>query len=435
MKSNFAFELLLIQNSVFISSTIYKEGSSSCCRFKRVGGFKGQKTNPRKKKKIDKKEKNIGDILQILFRNWLLKIDMVAENCSGMDVRDFKFVLSIISDLISSKVRLRGTRLIESDEWLALTLQYLPTGAICYIVNLIQELLIKDRHGFQEMFWMDVKDFKFVLSILSDLISSKERLGGTRLIESDERLALTHRCNMFYSDDKLMLRKPKAQCFEKKRFKDRWNYPHTFGAIEGKHVRIQKLKNGESFCYNYKHTHKFWISGPDYKCLYADIGSNKRVNDSGIWNKNALPQGILNGIVGLPESCQWCKCALCFCGGWRLRSERIYDEAFSSTRFEWIKAICNYRHSRAYKISESLFWILTNRWRIFFASLPHLLSTTCWLKALNQPMYTVHINLLIPFWKMRNCRGVMPWRNTYWIALFCRSSSTWAQCFFTCRSS
>lgn len=57
------------------------------------------------------------------------------------------------------------------------------------------------------------------------------------------------------------------------------------------------------------------ISGPDYKCLYADIGSNKRVNDSGIWNKNALPQGILNGIVGLPESCQWCKCALCFCGG------------------------------------------------------------------------------------------------------------------------
>lgn len=37
------------------------------------------------------------------------------------------------------------------------------------------------------------------------------------------------------------------------------------------------------------------ISGPDYKCLYADIGSNKRVNDSGIWNfkRNSWAPGKL----------------------------------------------------------------------------------------------------------------------------------------------
>ena len=87
-----------------------------------------------------------------------------------------------------------------------------------------------------------------------------------------------------------------------KRFEDRWNYPHTLGAIDGKHVRIQKPKNGGSFYYNYKHTHSITlmaIAGPDYECLYAHVGSNGRVNDSGIWNKCALLQGILNGTVEL----------------------------------------------------------------------------------------------------------------------------------------
>ena len=42
------------------------------------------------------------------------------------------------------------------------------------------------------------------------------------------------------------------------------------------------------------------IAGPDYECLYADVGSNGRVNDSGIWNKCSLLQGILNKTVQLP---------------------------------------------------------------------------------------------------------------------------------------
>ena len=43
------------------------------------------------------------------------------------------------------------------------------------------------------MFQMDVGDFEFILSKISDLTSPKERLVGTRPIESDERLALTLR--------------------------------------------------------------------------------------------------------------------------------------------------------------------------------------------------------------------------------------------------
>ena len=87
-----------------------------------------------------------------------------------------------------------------------------------------------------------------------------------------------------------------------KRFEEKWNFPHTLGAIDSKHVRIQKPKNGGSFYNNYKHTHSIIlmaIAGPEYECLYADVGSNGRVNDSGIWNKTSLLQGIQDRSVKL----------------------------------------------------------------------------------------------------------------------------------------
>ena len=83
-----------------------------------------------------------------------------------------------------------------------------------------------------------------------------------------------------------------------------WNYPHTLGAIDGKHVTIRKPSNDGSYHYNYKHTHSIIllaIAGPEYEFSYADAGSNGRVNDSGIWNKSSLLQAIQNGSGKLPK--------------------------------------------------------------------------------------------------------------------------------------
>ena len=62
-----------------------------------------------------------------------------------------------------------------------------------YFNNIIRELRIEDRFGFREMFRMDVIDFEYVLGKISDIISPKERLGGTDSIQSNDRLGLTLR--------------------------------------------------------------------------------------------------------------------------------------------------------------------------------------------------------------------------------------------------
>ena len=159
-------------------------------------------------------------------------------------------------------------------------------------------------------------------------INPKERLGGTEPIQSDERLALRLRflaigesfsslsyqfrisinaVSYFVKGCCKAIVEKMTSCYLQvpsseadwleisKKFEEKWNFPHALGAIDGKHVRIQKPKNGGSFYYNYKHTHSIIlmaIAGPEYECLYADVGSNGRVNDSGIWNKTSLLQGI-----------------------------------------------------------------------------------------------------------------------------------------------
>lgn len=157
-----------------------------------------------------------------------------------------------------------------------------------YFNNIVKELKIEDRFGFREMFRMDIVDFELILTKISDLISPKERLGGTKPVNADERLALTLRflatgeafkslsfqfrislnavsyivkgcCKAIL--ERMVTKFIKVPSSDEEwlqisqKFEERWNFPHALGAIDGKHVRIQKPKNGGSFYYNYKHHH------------------------------------------------------------------------------------------------------------------------------------------------------------------------------------
>ena len=157
-----------------------------------------------------------------------------------------------------------------------------------------------------------------------------------------------------------------------KKFEEKWSFPHALGANDGKHVRIQKPKNGGSLYYNYKHTHSIIlmaIAGPEYECLYADVGSNGRVNDSGIWNKTSLLQGIQDRSFKLPKDEKLSNGEITpyvFLGDDAFTLNKFIIKSFAQQGLTREKRIYNYRHSRARRISENLFGILANRWRIFF---------------------------------------------------------------------
>ena len=192
-----------------------------------------------------------------------------------------------------------------------------------YFNNIVKELKVEDRLEFREMFRMDVGDFELILGKISHLISPRQmsNFGGHLPIMPDERLALTlgyiaigesfqslsfqfrislnavsyiiKGCYNALVDElvPVFVKTPSSEQVWleiSKKFETRWNYPHALVAIDGKHVTIRKPSNAGSYYYNYKHTHSIIllaIAGPEYECLYADVGSNGRVNDSGVWAK------------------------------------------------------------------------------------------------------------------------------------------------------
>ena len=157
-----------------------------------------------------------------------------------------------------------------------------------------------------------------------------------------------------------------------KKFEERWNYPNCVGAIDGKHIVIQPPAQCGSLYYNYKHSHPIvllLVAGADYDCIYVDVGTNSRVSDGGVWNKCSLAQKMNDNSLCLPLP----KCLPL--GKEEVPYVLIGDDAFA-LKPNFMKPyaqagltdagrIYNYRHSRARHISENVFGILANRWRLF----------------------------------------------------------------------
>ena len=87
------------------------------------------------------------------------------------------------------------------------------------------------------------------------------------------------------------------------RFEEKWQFPNCIGAVDGKHLALQPPPASGSHFFNYKKTHLIVlmaVAGPDYECLYADVGTNGRVSDGGVWNKCSLLQSLADKTLSVP---------------------------------------------------------------------------------------------------------------------------------------
>ena len=107
------------------------------------------------------------------------------------------------------------------------------------------------------------------------------------------------------------------------------------------------------------------IAGTSYECFYADVGTNCRVNDGGVWNSCGFSNGIDNNQLSLPSA----RCLpggvqnipFVLIGGDAFALKKYMMKPYPQQNLTTERRVYNYRLGRARRISENLFGILANR--------------------------------------------------------------------------
>jgi hypothetical protein len=155
-----------------------------------------------------------------------------------------------------------------------------------------------------------------------------------------------------------------------------WNFPMCLGAMDGKHIAFNPPANAGSYFFNYKGSHSIVLLAvvdAEYKFLYADVGVNGRVSDGGVFRESTLSSAIARNSLNFPSNKKL--------PGGQVEVPYMFvaDEAFPlTTRIlkpypsrdltEDIR-VFNYRLSRARRVVENAFGILSNRFRVFLTTI------------------------------------------------------------------
>jgi hypothetical protein len=161
-----------------------------------------------------------------------------------------------------------------------------------------------------------------------------------------------------------------------KRFATRWNFPHTLGAIDGKHIALKKPAKSGSTHHNYKGFCSIILLAVvdgNYNFMWASVGADGTASDTGVFNRSSLKRAFEQERLGLPPPEP-------IPGDDRdIPYFLVGDDAFAMRT--WLmkpfahrhltrrERIFNYRLSRARRIVENGFGILCHRWRCLLTTL------------------------------------------------------------------
>lgn len=153
-------------------------------------------------------------------------------------------------------------------------------------------------------------------------------------------------------------------------FYSKWNFPNCLGALDGKHVVIRCPYRSGSMFFNYKHTFSvvlMALAAADYSIIYFDVGCNGRISDGGVFNQSSLCHAIERNVLNIPLSSQL--------PGTNIEVPYVIvaDDAFALKDYllkpfafrnqDRSEQIFNYRLSRARRVVENVFGILSARFR------------------------------------------------------------------------
>ena len=176
-------------------------------------------------------------------------------------------------------------------------------------------------------------------------------------------------------------------------FWSRWQFPHCLGALDGKHVVLLKPWKSGLLYFNYKGTCLIVLMAlvdANLRFIAISCGAMGRNSDGGIFSRSALGQRFIENDFSFPASTQ--------IPGFQTLGSLPYvavgDEAFpllrnlmrpySGRNDTFPKKIFNYRLSRARRVVENAFGLLTARWRVYHTKIAlspnhanSVIKTTC----------------------------------------------------------
>ncbi|PNF16800.1 hypothetical protein B7P43_G18111, partial [Cryptotermes secundus] len=150
-------------------------------------------------------------------------------------------------------------------------------------------------------------------------------------------------------------------------FWNAWNFPNCVGAIAGKHVVITAPANSGCLYFNYKKTFSIMLMAlvdANYNSTAVDIGAYGKNSDWGIFANSKFGKYLAQKKLNIPEDKPFPALGI------------IGDEAFplktylmrpypASQEADLTKSNFNKRLSRARKVVENAFGILTQKFRLY----------------------------------------------------------------------
>ncbi|XP_029675084.1 protein ALP1-like [Formica exsecta] len=174
----------------------------------------------------------------------------------------------------------------------------------------------------------------------------------------------------------LTMPKPTADQWKKivEEFWDIWNFPNCIGALDGKHVVIQAPANNGSQFFNYKKTFSIVLLAlvdAHYRFIAVDIGGYGRNSDGGLFANSKLAKALEKNKLdvpkdnALPNTQNIMPYVIVGDEAFPLKKYLLRPYPGSQIQGDRSKRIFNYRLSRARRVSENVFGILSQKFQLF----------------------------------------------------------------------
>lgn len=153
---------------------------------------------------------------------------------------------------------------------------------------------------------------------------------------------------------------------------DKWDYPQCVGAMDGKHINLQAPIHSGSEYFNYKNFFSivlFAVVDGNYNFIYANVGCQGRISDGGVFNAAHFKKCLDENKMHLPSthvlSGQSEALPFVFVADDAFPLAVNVMKPFPGAHGKGSKErVFNYRLSRARRVSENVFGILTSVFRV-----------------------------------------------------------------------